>query len=100
MAAAVLGDPDAIVIMEITAAERGPAIQSGDVDVLVGKVVWTSSRDASWGDFAQTMFFDGQGFIVRRNLGILRALDLTDVTVCVTQGTTVKGGEIMYRHGG
>ena len=90
VAAAVLGDPGAIEIRLITAAERGPTIQSGEVDLLVRTVTWTTSRDAHWGNFAQTMLYDGQGFIVRRDLGIASALDLKDVAVCVVSGTTTE----------
>ena len=90
LAAAVLGDPNAIEIRLITAAERGPTIQSGEVDMLVRTVTWTTSRDAQWGNYAQTMFYDGQGFMVRKDLGISSALELRDATVCVTQGTTTE----------
>jgi len=90
IAAAVLGDPSAIEIRYITASERGPTIQSGEVDVLVRTVTWTTSRDAQWGNYAQTMFYDGQGFMVKKSLGIATALELKDATVCVTQGTTTE----------
>lgn len=90
VAAAVLGDPNAIEIRLITAAERGPTIQSGEVDMLVRTVTWTTSRDASWGNYVQTMFYDGQGFMVPNSLGISSALELKDATVCVTQGTTTE----------
>ena len=69
LAAAVLGDPNAFEIRLITAAERGPTIQSGEVDMLVRTVTWTTSRDASWGNYVQTMFYDGQGFMVPKSLG-------------------------------
>ena len=90
LAAAVLGDPNKIEIRLISAAERGPTIQSGEVDMLVRTVTWTTSRDAQWGNYAQTMFFDGQGFLVNKDLGISSALELGGATVCVTQGTTTE----------
>ena len=90
LAAAVLNDPNAIEIRLITAAERGPTIQSGEVDMLVRTVTWTTSRDAQWGNYAQTMFYDGQGFMVNKSLGISSALELHDASVCVTQGTTTE----------
>ena len=90
LAAAVVGDPNAIEIRLITAAERGPTIQSGEVDMLVRTVTWTSSRDAGWGNYAQTMFYDGQGFMVREDSGVADALDLEGATVCVTSGTTTE----------
>ncbi len=90
LAAAVLDDPNAIEIRLISAAERGPTIQSGEVDMLVRTVTWTTSRDAQWGNYAQTMFYDGQGFMVRKDLGVGSAYDLTGASVCVTQGTTTE----------
>ena len=90
VAAAVLGDPNAIEIRLITAAERGPTIQSGEVDLLVRTVTWTSSRDAGWGNYVQTMFYDGQGFMVPNSLGLTSALELQEARVCVTQGTTTE----------
>ena len=90
MAAAVLGDPNAIEIRLISAAERGPTIQSGEVDMLVRTVTWTTSRDAQWGNYAQTMFYDGQGFMARKDLGLSSAYELKDASVCVTQGTTTE----------
>ena len=90
VATAVLGDPSKIEIRLITAAERGPTIQSGEVDLLVRTVTWTTSRDAQWGNYVQTMFYDGQGFMVNKDLGISSALELKDATVCVTQGTTTE----------
>ena len=90
VAAAVLGDPNTIEIRPIAAAERRPTIQSGEVDLLVRTVTWTTSRDAHWGNFAQTMLYDGQGFMVRKDLGIASALDLEDVAVCVASGTTTE----------
>ena len=90
LAAAVLGDPNKIEIRLITAAERGPTIQSGEVDMLVRTVTWTTSRDSQWGNYAQTMFYDGEGFLVRKDLGISSALELQGASVCVTQGTTTE----------
>ena len=90
LAAAVLGDPNAIEIRLITAAQRGPTVQSGEVDMLVRTVTWTTSRDAQWGNYAQTMFYDGQGFMVRKDVGVESALQLSDASVCVTQGTTTE----------
>ena len=90
VATAVLGDPSAIEIRLITAAERGPTIQSGEVDLLVRTVTWTTSRDAGWGNYVQTMFYDGQGFMVPNDLGVSSAYELADATVCVTQGTTTE----------
>jgi general L-amino acid transport system substrate-binding protein len=88
VAAAVLGDPDAIEIRTVTAAERGPVMQSGEVDLLVFVTTWTTSRDANWGNFVQTMFYDGQGFMVPKSLGVTSAYELAGSSVCVNTGTT------------
>ena len=90
VAAAVLGDPDAVEFRVVDAAERGPILQAGEVDMLSTVTTWTSSRDAQWGNFTQTMFYDGQGFMVPRALGVSNAMELRDTSVCVTQGTTTE----------
>ena len=90
VAAAVLGDPEAVDIRSITAAERGPVLQSGEVDMLVFVTTWTTSRDVYWGNFVQTMFYDGQGFMVPASLGVGSAYDLGGASVCVTAGTTTE----------
>ena len=90
VAAAVLGDPDAVEFRIVGAAERGPILQAGEVDMLSTVTTWTSSRDAQWGNFTQTMFYDGQGFMAPLSLGVDSALALQDASVCVTQGTTTE----------
>lgn len=90
VAAAIFGDPAAVEIVPITAAERGPAIQSGENDMLSRNVTWTSTRDAQWGSYTVTMFYDGQGFMTRQDTGFTSALDLDGATVCVTSGTTTE----------
>ncbi|MGA9531263.1 MAG: amino acid ABC transporter substrate-binding protein [Anaerolineales bacterium] len=90
VAAAVLGDADAIEVVPLTAAERGPALQTGEVDLLSRNVTWTSSRDVQWGNFTATVFYDGQGFMVRKDSGITSADDLDGATICVTSGTTTE----------
>lgn len=90
VAAAVLGDAEKIRIQYITAAEHGPTIQSGDVDLLARTVTLTTSREASWGNGTITMFYDGQGFIVPKSLGLTSALDLDGAAVCVASGTTTE----------
>ena len=90
VAAAVLGNPDAVEFRVVDPAERGPILQGGEVDMLSTVTTWTSSRDAQWGNFTQTMFYDGQGFMAPRRLGVGRALELQDASVCVTQGTTTE----------
>ena len=88
VAAAVLGNANAVELRTIDAAERGPIMQAGEVDLLVFVTTWTSSRDASWGDFVPTMFYDGQGFLVPTRLGVSSAYDLGGASVCTVSGTT------------
>ncbi len=90
VAAAIFGDPAAMEVIPITAAERGPTIQSGEVDMLSRNVTWTSTRDSQWGNYTITMFYDGQGFMVPKELGFTSALELDGTTVCVTSGTTTE----------
>jgi len=90
VAAAVLGDANAVEIVPLTAADRGPALQTGEVDLLSRNVTWNTKRDAEWGNFTVTMFYDGQTFIVRKDSGIETLEDMDGATVCVTTGTTTE----------
>ena len=90
VAAAIFGDPNKVEVRPISASERGPTIQSGEVDLLTRNVTWTSSRDAQWGNYTTVMFYDGQGFMVRTDSGFDSALDLDGTTACVTSGTTTE----------
>jgi general L-amino acid transport system substrate-binding protein len=90
VAAAVLGDPNAVEVVPLTAADRGPALQTAEVDLLSRNVTWTSSRDAQWGNFTYIMFYDGQGFMIREDSGITSTDDFDGATVCVTSGTTTE----------
>lgn len=89
VAAAVLGDSEAINITPLVAAQRFPTLQSGDIDVLIRNTTWTASRDgAEQANFLQTTFFDGQGFMVRSDSGIESLDDAANATICVLTGTT------------
>ncbi|HVM29652.1 MAG TPA: amino acid ABC transporter substrate-binding protein [Candidatus Limnocylindrales bacterium] len=91
VAAAVLGDPDAVEFRALSADDRGPALQAGEIDVLIRNTTWTSSRDASWGNFGPTTFYDGQGMMVNRSLTDAASLeDLAGATICVQSGTTTE----------
>ncbi|OGO25602.1 MAG: hypothetical protein A2136_11090 [Chloroflexi bacterium RBG_16_54_11] len=90
VAAAVLGDPEAIEAVPITAADRGPVLQTGEVDLVTRNMTWTSKRDAEWGNFTWITFYDGQGFLVRADSGITKLEDMDGATVCVTTGTTTE----------
>ena len=90
VAAAVLGDPDALELRPTTAAERGPVMQSGEIDMMSRNTTWTTSRDVQWGNFAQTMFYDGQGFMAPKSMGVSTIQELQDASICVQQGTTTE----------
>ena len=90
IAAALLGDAEAVEFVPLSAAERGPALQTGEVDILSRNATWTSTRDAQWGNFAHVWFYDGQGFMVPVASGITEIEQLDGATVCVTTGTTTE----------
>ena len=89
IAAAVLGDPDKVQFITLTAAQRFTALQTGEIDVLIRNTTWTLTRDTQVGaDFAPTTFYDGQGFMVRKDSGVKSLNELAGATICVTSGTT------------
>jgi general L-amino acid transport system substrate-binding protein len=90
VAAAVLGDDSAVEFRTLTADQRATAIQGGEVDVIFRNTTNTLSRDASWGDFGPTIFYDGQGMMTRAELGATSLEDLDGATICVTSGTTTE----------
>jgi general L-amino acid transport system substrate-binding protein len=91
IAAAVLGDANAVTFRPLSSQERFTAVQSGEVDVLIRNSTWTSSRDSSVGlNFTPTTFYDGQGFMVRRDSGINSLADFEGRSVCVQSGTTTE----------
>ena len=89
IAAAVLGDSEAIEVTPLTAAQRFPTLQSGEIDVMIRNTTWTASRDGSeQATFLHPTFYDGQGFMVRSDSGIASLEDAQNTTICVLQGTT------------
>lgn len=91
VAAAILGDPDAVQYRPLTGAERQPALASGEVDLISRNTTYTLSRDTLWGaTFAPTTFYDGQGVMVFADAGIASLEDLEGGTICTNQGTTTE----------
>jgi general L-amino acid transport system substrate-binding protein len=89
VAAAVLGDAAKIRWVPLTTQARLPALQSGQVDVLIRTATWTHGRDTANGlNFTTISFFDGQGFLLRRSLNLEKATDLQGASICVTAGST------------
>jgi general L-amino acid transport system substrate-binding protein len=91
IAAAVFGDATKIKFVPLGTKERFTALQSGEIDVLVRSSTWTFSRDTDLGlDFVAVDYYDGQGFMVRKELGVKSAKELSGATVCVQTGTTTE----------
>ena len=91
VAAAVLGDANKVQYKPLTAKERFTALQSGEIDLLSRNTTWTHTRDTSLGlNFAGVNYYDGQGFMVSKNLGVNSALELDGAAVCIQAGTTTE----------
>ncbi|SDI91859.1 amino acid ABC transporter substrate-binding protein, PAAT family [Pseudomonas delhiensis] len=91
IAAAVFGDASKVKFTPLTAKERFTALQSGEIDVLSRNTTWTSSRDSAMGlNFAGVTYYDGQGFLVNKKLGVSSAKELDGATVCIQAGTTTE----------
>jgi general L-amino acid transport system substrate-binding protein len=91
LGSAVLNDPNKVKYTPLSAKERFTALQSGEIDILSRNTSWTLVRDASLGvDFVGVTYFDGQGFMVRKDAGVKTTKDLDGATVCVQLGTTTE----------
>jgi general L-amino acid transport system substrate-binding protein len=91
VAAAVLGDPKAIKFIPTTGKTRFTALASGEVDVLFRNTTWTFSRDTDLKfEFVGVNYYDGQGFMIPKALGVSSAKDLNGATVCIQTGTTTE----------
>ena len=91
VAAAIFGSADAAKFTPLSAKERFTALQSGEIDILSRNTTWTMTRDSSLGlNFAGVTYYDGQGFMVRKDLGVASALELSGASVCTNTGTTTE----------
>jgi len=91
LAAAVFGNAEKVEFVELTTAERFPALQERRVDVLMRNTTWTLTRDSQLGlDFGPVTFYDGQGVMVRLGAGVFALIDLADRAVCIQPETTTK----------
>ncbi|MCR9203657.1 MAG: amino acid ABC transporter substrate-binding protein [Halobacteriovoraceae bacterium] len=89
VAAAVLGDAKKVKFIPLSGQARFTALQSGEVDLLSRVTTWTLTRDTALGlNFGPTVFYDGQGFMVRRKDKVKKIKDLNGATICTQQGTT------------
>ncbi len=91
VAAAVFGDATKVKYVPLSAQARLTALQSGEIDLLSRNTTWTLSRDTANGlNFTVTTYYDGQGFMVKKDLDLKSALELDGATVCVQTGTTTE----------
>jgi len=91
VAAAILGDSEKVKYVPTTAQQRFTALQSGEVDMLSRTTTWTLTRDTALGfDFTGINYYDGQGFMVNKKLGVKSAKELNGATICVAPGTTTE----------
>lgn len=91
VAAAVFGDATKVKYTPLSAKERFTALQSGEVDLLSRNTTWTMTRDTALGlNFAGVNYYDGQGFMVRKSLGVKSAKELGGAAVCTNTGTTTE----------
>jgi general L-amino acid transport system substrate-binding protein len=91
VAAAIFGDANKVKFSPLTAKERFTALQSGEIDMLSRNTTWTLTRDSNLGiNFAGVTYYDGQGFMVSKNLGVKSAKELDGASVCIQAGTTTE----------
>jgi general L-amino acid transport system substrate-binding protein len=91
VAVAIFGDQDKVSFTPTTSKERFTVLQSGEIDMLARNTTWTFSRDVNLGlEFVGVNYYDGQGFMVPKSLGVTSAENLDGATVCVQTGTTTE----------
>jgi general L-amino acid transport system substrate-binding protein len=91
VSAAIFGDAEKVKYVPLTAQQRFTALQSGEVDILSNNTTATLQRDTALGlDFTAITYYDGQGFMVNKKLGVKSAKELNGATVCVAPGTTTE----------
>jgi general L-amino acid transport system substrate-binding protein len=91
VAAAIFGDAEKVKFQPLTSQQRFTALQSGEIDMLMGNATWTLTRDSALGlDFVGVYYYDGQSFLVPKKLGVKSAKELNGATICVAPGTTTE----------
>ena len=91
IAAAVLGDSNKVTYVPTSSKTRFTALQTGEIDILSRVTTWTLSRDSKLGlNFAGVNLYDGQGFMVRKDLGIKSAKELNGASICMNTGTSTE----------
>jgi len=91
VAATIFGDAEKVRYVPLTSQQRFTALQSSEVDMVMGNATYTLTRDTALGlDFTGVYYYDGQGFLVPKKLGVKSAKELGGATVCVAPGTTTE----------
>lgn len=91
LGAAIFNDPQAVKFTPTTGVDRFPALQSGEVDLLARNTTWTFSRDVNLGfEFVGVNYYDGQGFMINKDMGVSSAKELDGASVCIQTGTTTE----------
>jgi general L-amino acid transport system substrate-binding protein len=91
VSAAVFGSPDKVKFVPLTAKTRFTALQSGEIDMLTRNATQTLTRETALGlNFVHVNYYDGQGFLIPKKLGVKSAKELDGATVCVLPGTTTE----------
>jgi general L-amino acid transport system substrate-binding protein len=91
VSAAIFGDSEKVKYVPVTPQQRFTALQAGEVDMLSNNTTWTLTRDTALGlDFTGVTYYDGQGFMVNKKLGIKSAKELGGATICVPSGSTTE----------
>src|SRR5271154_2559789 len=90
LAAAIFNDANKVKYLPINAKDRPTILASGEIDVLIRNTTWTMSREIAGMFFTGVNYYDGQGFIVKKRLGVDSALKLDGASICVQQGTTTE----------
>jgi general L-amino acid transport system substrate-binding protein len=91
VSAAIFGDSEKVKYVPLSSQQRFTALQSGEVDILSNNTTMTLTRDTALGlDFTAITYYDGQGFLVPKKLGVKSAKELSGATICVAPGTTTE----------
>src|SRR5262245_25247467 len=89
ISAALFGDSEKVKYVPVSGQQRFTALQAGEVDLLSNNSTWTLTRDTALGlDFAGVTYYDGQGFMVPKKLGVKSAKELNGASICVLTGST------------
>ena len=97
IAAAILGDPEKVKLTKQNLPTAFGAMKAGTVDVVTHRFTWVFTRDVGQGlNYTKVMVWDGQGFMVRKKLGVKSVKELSGATVCLSAGSTTQGNVADY----